>query len=187
MPLNLSRSKTYAGRLAASHPFLCLAVMLFFLLSIVSNLIKLETSPFFVWSVYSGKAPADSTYSFYEVRYNNNQLLNYPHTWQSNQKMMLFDPLSYYLQTCVEGDGRDMMGDYLENHWGQKHPAFRSILPALYNTAEQFQAFPGWYKSYLSAQKGEKIDSILILKRTVRYSSSGNTDLLRTDSMLTIR
>jgi hypothetical protein len=186
-PFKQSLAKTYLGRLASWDPFLCLLVLLFFVVSITSNLIKLETSPFFVWSVYSAKASADSTYSLIEVRYNNNKLLNYPHTWQESQKMMLFDPLSYYIQTCIEGDGRDRLGAYLENHWGQKHPAFRPIIPDLYNNAKKLEAFPDWYKSYLSAQTGEKIDSIFILKQTVRYTGTGHLELLRTDSLLTIR
>jgi hypothetical protein len=144
--------KSYFGKLIRKDRLLFVIVLLFISLSVLSNIIRLETSPFFVWNMYAERYYPRQDYDLVEVRYNDNMLLSLKHTWMSPQQMFLTEPLFNYLHSRKIG-GEDPARDYLENHWAMKHPAFKSWVRQLYISPREYQAFPSWYKAYLSSIK----------------------------------
>jgi hypothetical protein len=177
--------RSYFGKLFQKDRFLFVVAFLFISFSILANLIRLETSPFFVWNIYSERYYPRQDYDIIEVRYNDNKLLNIKHTWQSPQEVFLTEPLYNYLNSKKNG-GQDPARDYLENHWAQKHPAFKNLLTHLYNSGEQYDAFPAWYKSYLSAVQNEPVQDIRVLKRRLRFDEAGQIAGISTDTLLMI-
>jgi hypothetical protein len=178
---------TWLGKLYAKNRLLCLCVFGFFFISVSANLfLRLETTPFFLWNMYSPKAAPQSDYTVYEVRADG-KLLNIPHTWEDPGKMLLFDPLQYYVEVQLDQGGKDPFRDYMDGYWGVKHPRFRGILSRLYNTPAQFRAFPGWYKRYLSQQAGDTVREIAVIRKKVDFTENAELRLLAADTVMIIR
>jgi hypothetical protein len=180
-------ASTYLGKLYFTDRILFSIVFIFFFANVLVNIIKLEVTPFFVWDLYGKKVLPVADYTLGEVRYNDSELVSFPHTWEEPRKMMLADPLNFYIRVHVKQDIGDWEKDYLENSWGRKHPGFRSILPFLYNNAAQFDAFPSWYKHYLSTQISGPVGSIYILSKKVRYTETGSVESFQRDTVMAIK
>ena len=177
---------TYLGKLYFTNKFLFFFVSLFFFISVTANVVlRLEATPFFVWSMYSGKYPSQSEYTVYEVRYNG-KLLQIPHTWEEPRKMLLFDPLQFYVEAQTGQGGKDPFGDYLTHYWGVKHPRFKGILPQLYNTPVQFRAFPDWYKRYLAQQVPDTVREITVIRKKLAFAGDGGLRELAADTVMRI-
>ncbi len=88
---------SWLGRVYTADKFLFVLLSLFFMLSTVANVIKLQTSPFFIWQMYSTKIPETGLYSYYQIHYNNGNVVNLRHTWNEPEKTYLYSPLQAYL------------------------------------------------------------------------------------------
>lgn len=175
----------YFVRLFLKDKFLFAIIGLFFSAIVISNLIKLETTPFFVWSMYSQKAQASDTFTLLDIRYGGNRVLNIPHTWDQPQNMLLHDPLSLYIARRVKAVPTPQL-DYLGDHWMRKHPQFRSFLPQLIPTETDFDAFPTWYRSYLAEITGGPVGTISVVEKKVRLTPEGYIKGLSVDTILVI-
>ena len=88
----------YLVRLFYAQKSLFIIVLLFILLSLSANFIfRSEQTPIFRWDLYATAMPSQSTYSFLEVRYNQNELLKFPHTWKESQKLFFTNTLDYFI------------------------------------------------------------------------------------------
>jgi hypothetical protein len=177
--------QTYFGKLFRKDKFLFVVAFLFISFSLLANLIQLETSPFFVWNMYSERYYPQPEYKIYEVWYDN-KLLNINHTWQSPEQVFLTEPLYNYLYAIKHGM-QDPARNYLENYWAAKHPAFKSMVHHLYNTPLDYDAFPAWFKRYLSAVTGDSIKNIYVLQRKLKFEHDGRVSCLSSDTSLLIR
>ena len=134
---------TYFGKLFQKDKFIFCIVFLFFLFSVLANVIKLETTPFFLWNLYAERYYPENDYTIHEIRYNN-KILNFKHSWKQPQQILLMDPLLNYISVRHDHQ-RDHWRAYLEDHWMVKHPGFKSWIPKLSNQQAQYDAFPTWY------------------------------------------
>ena len=177
---------SYWYRTYKTNRLLFVFVVLFFVCSLGSNLIKLETTPFFVWRMYSTKLPETNQYTVQEIWYNQNKLFVVPNTWQEPRKLMIFDPLQLYIHTQKDQKVSYAFRNYLVDDWGQRHPAFQSVLPRLYIQSEEWIRFPDWFLSYLSEQVGEDVKEVQVIRKLVQYQQDGSLQVIRTDSVLHI-
>lgn len=181
---NLLRN-SYFGRLFYKSKVLFWIIFLFFAFSVLANLFRLNVTPFFIWSVYSERHPPQEAYRFYEVRYNDHQRLSLPHTWDQMRNMMLYDPLAFYISVRVRGR-EDYTREVLEGHWAKKYPFFAGYTHRLYPGATAFDAFPIWYKRYLSLQTGVSARAIHVLEKNVKYTPEGRLEEISSDTVLHI-
>ena len=186
MHLNRIWKNSYWYKTWQTNRFLFVFVVIFFIGSLGSNLIKLETTPFFVWRMYSSQLPETNRYTIQEIWYNRTKLFLVPNTWQEPRKLMVFDPLSYYLYTQVDQKGDYAFRNYLMEDWGQRHPTFQPVLPKLYIQPDDWKRFPGWFIAYLSKQEGEEVTEVHILRKQVEYQPDGTLQLIHTDSVFHI-
>ena len=178
--------RSYWGKLFKRDKPLFLVVFLFFALSIFSNLIRLNTTPFFLFDMYAVKIPVLKTYSLYEVYYGEGQRVDIPHTWLQPRKMLLTEPLSRYIEYGLTGGSADPFGVYLKNDWGPRHPRFRSLIPYLYDSSAQYDAFPAWYKRYLSEQVDGPVGRIYVLEKVIGFDANGWATALSSDTAFVI-
>lgn len=178
-------SNSYLGKLFKKDKPVFIIAFLFFFFSVMANIIRLETSPFFVWNLYSDFYYPQSEYTIYEIRYDH-KLLYSKHTWQAHQQVFLTEPLYHYLDAESRG-GTDPWQDYLENYWGRKHPAFRPLMSHLYNKPAQYREFPAWYKKYISALKDEEIKNILVIRKKIKFENNGQLTENSSDTALLIQ
>ncbi|MDQ6756359.1 MAG: hypothetical protein M3004_05445 [Bacteroidota bacterium] len=164
----------YFSRLRKTNKFLFLIVCSFSLLSIFVNFIfKKELTPIYKWDVYSGAIVNQKQYSFFEVRYNDNKLLNFRHTWMEPEKLFFTNTLSFFME-IKNNNNEDPMKKYYTD-WFPRHNVFKAIFGSLklYMDTTEINEFPLWYIKYLSQYSKNKIDSIQIYKRTVEYEKYG--------------
>lgn len=119
--------QTYLGSLFKLDKILFCIVLLFFFFSLLANLIRLETTPFFKWSLYSEKFQVQDTYSFHEILYNG-KILNFNSTWRSPEKVIATEPLESYI-VFLHGKGRDPWEVYLQDSWGKSIPGSNRSSP----------------------------------------------------------
>ncbi len=176
---------SYLGKLYQKDKTLFTVTSLFIGLSVFANAIRLETSPFFLWNLYALKQSPKQEYTIYEIRYNEGELLNFQRTWSAPQQQFLTAPLYYYADMKANG-GIDPLQIYLEHFWVKKHPFFKSIVTRLYNTQSDYNAFPAWYKKYLSSIEKRSIQSVYILKKRLNFGENGNITEISTDTAIRI-
>jgi hypothetical protein len=176
---------TYFGKLFLKDKFVFCLVFLFFLFSVVANMIKLETTPFFLWNLYAERYYPEKDYTIHEIRYNN-KILNFRNSWRQPEQILLMDPLLSYIS--VRHDHQpDYWHSYLEDHWTVKHPRFKSWIPKLSNQQAQYDAFPGWYVKYLSSIVNEPIVGLTVLRKKLHYERDGRIVAIASDTVLLIR
>lgn len=186
MSIKKTIGRSYWGKLFYRDKFLFFVISLFFALSLFFNLIRLNITPFFLFDMYSVKMPSQPDYSLYELRYGNDRRVDIPHSWEQPRKMILYEPLTEYVSMQIEHGGRDPFGEYLKNDWGPRHPRFRSLIPYLYDSSAQFDAFPAWLKRYLSPQVDGPVGHIYVLKKRVGFDPNGWVYDISSDTTLVI-
>jgi hypothetical protein len=186
MLINKTVANSYFGKLFRADKRLFLVILFFFAFSLFSNLIKLQTSPFFIWDMYSTKSIDKEIYSFYEIHYNDSNVLNITHTWHEPAKTFLVGPLSAYL-AMKTNNSVDPFETYLKSHWIKKHPAFENRIGSLYNTHEVLNEFPEWYKKYLSSQVNSPVKNVYVLNKKLRWEKNGDLTEISSDTALIIR
>ena len=177
---------SYLGKLYQKDKTIFTFATLFIGLSVFANAIRLETSPFFLWNLYALKQSPKQEYTIYEIRYNEGKLLNFQHTWRAPQQQFLTGPLFYYAEMKANG-GIDPLQIYLEHFWIKKHPFYKYLITRLYNTRSDYNAFPAWYKNYLSSIEKRPIENVYILKKTLNFQENGNITEISTDTAVSIR
>ena len=171
---SLMKSKYFFIRLFYSNKFLFVAVLLFFLLNLAANFIfKAEHTPIFRWDLYAYKIPEQKTYSFLEVKYNGDEILTFPHTWQEPEKLFFTNNLNQFIY-MKQNNGRDPLKTYIDT-WNDRHPFFKKVLPGLkfYNDSIELKKFPGWYKNYLEQYIKKTVFKIDVYEVTVVYGNNG--------------
>ena len=165
----------YLVRLYYTKKSLFIFVLLFFILSLSANFIfKSEQTPIFKWDLYSTAMPAQSTYSFLEVRYNDNRLLKFPHTWQEPQKLFFTNTLDYFI-AIKRNNNTDPYKKYFANDWSKRHARMKELLGNvnLYNDSTEINAFPSWYKRYLEQYIQQPVESIDVYEKKVEFINGG--------------
>jgi hypothetical protein len=186
-PVNKILANTYFGRLFRLDKPLFFAIFLFFLFSILANLvIKLETSPFFIWNMYSLRILPEKYYTLYEIRYNDSLEMRFEHTWNEPGKTMLTVPLRTYFSIRFN-HSVSPEETYLRSHWLVKHPAFAETVKGLYITPAELDEFPNWFKRYVERQAGEPVRSLYVIAKKMRFDTNGDLRLLAADTVLSIK
>jgi hypothetical protein len=160
-------------------------VSIFFAATIASNIIRLQTTPFFVWDMYSRKIPETDAYPYYEIRYNDNRLINLRHTWNEPEKTFLYGPINLYIADKND-PGSDNFHQYLNNTWRRKHPGFAWLTGNLTLTRAELDAFPAWLKKYVSTVTGQHVDSLVVLKKMMHFDALGEPVVRSSDTVLHI-
>jgi hypothetical protein len=176
---------SWLGRVYKADKILFTILLLFFMLSTVSNLIKLQTTPFFIWNMYSMKLPETDVYTYYQISCNNGNVINLRHTWNEPEKTCLYAPLNLYLWDMAHG-AVDPFRNYLESHWLKKHARFAGLTTGLYVTPKELDQYPVWLVKYLSSVTGAPVNKVCVLKKKMRFGENGVPAELSSDTVLYI-
>lgn len=177
--------RSWLARVYKVNKLLFFVVTLFFAGTICANIIRHQATPFFVWDMYARKIPEVSAYPYFEIRFNNDQVINLRHTWNEPQKTYLYDPLRLYAagRTHLIPSHLQL---YLENGWLKRHPRFAWLDRGLTVTRSDLDAYPAWLKQYLSTVTGQDIYEVTVLKKMVKFNGGGMPILLSSDTILHI-
>ena len=179
---------SYVIRLYKSSKTLFILVVLLSLISVATNfLLKGELTPFFKWDLYANAIPDQKQYSFLEIRYNDNKLLNFPHTWKEPEKLFFTNTMDLFI-AIKKNHNEDPLMNYYKNDWLLRHTFFKDRFTGLkiFNDSSDIQQFPSWYKRYLSQHIGQPVDSIKIFEKKVEYKIDGSVKEISSELVYTI-
>jgi hypothetical protein len=149
---------TYLFRLYHYDKKLFLVVLAFAGLTVFCNLVGKETTPFFVWGMYSEKFPPAETYDFLRTTINDSVLADTYAGFSDNTRAFLNAPLAYYRK--IKGNGIDptipFLKAKLKNHYSWVSPFEKK----LFN--DDPQGFVNWYRCYLGQATGIDIRSLRV-------------------------
>ncbi len=169
----------YLIRLFYAQKSLFIIALLFIFLSFSANFIfRSEQTPIFKWDLYSKAMPFLSTYSFLEVRYNQNELLKFPHTWQEPKKLFFTNTLDYFI-AIKRNNNIDPYKNYFANNWSKRHVRLKELFGSinLYNDTTEINAFPAWYKKYLEQYIQQNVWSINVYEKKVEFINGGVNEI----------
>ncbi len=178
----------YLFRLYKTNKLLFVVVCLFVSLNLLFNLVyKSQVTPIFQWSMYSQPLPDQQVYSILEIRYNENILIAFPHTWEEPRKV-LFTNTSWLFMN-LKSNGPDYVKDHYINRWMPQHPLFGRLFTGFknYNDVDELKKFPLWLKRYLEQETGEKIYKIDLYKVNVAFGQSGSVKKISSTLVHTIK
>lgn len=173
------RSKYYFIKLFYTNKFLFVAVLVFFLLNLAANFIfKAEHTPIFRWDLYAHQIPQQKIYSFLEIKYNDDQVLSFPHTWDEPEKLFFTNTLNHFIIMKRNND-TDPLKVYIDN-WNRNHPLFKKMLPGLkfYNDTTELKEFPAWYKRYLEQHVKKTVYKIDVYEIKAAFQENGEIQKL---------
>ncbi|MEP7233349.1 MAG: hypothetical protein ABI691_24025 [Ginsengibacter sp.] len=169
------RSRYYFIKLFYESKLLFVAVLSFFTLSLAANFIfKAEHTPLFRWDLYAYEIPPQKTYSFLEVKYNDGEVLTFPHTWQEPEKLFFTNTLEQFMY-MKRNNGDDPLKDYIDR-WNSNHPFFQKMLPGLkfYPDTSELKKYPAWYKDYLEQYVKKAVYKMGVYEVKVAYQDNGD-------------
>ena len=184
--LNLKQilEKAYVARLYKKSRFMFVVIVLFFSGTILANVLLIPFTPFFTWDMFSSPLQKNKPVIFYQVLYNQ-KILPPGNTWKSAQQITLINQLKYYAD-FIKNNRVEYYRTSLES-WVTRHPNLRWLTPSLPNSSAHFDAFPGWYKNYMSVITGEEIKSVALVKNTAIFLPDYSIQVQISDTLVTIQ
>lgn len=179
---------SYIKRVYRCNKFLFFIVLLVACINISVNfIIKGDLTPFFKWDLYAKPIPNQLVYSFLEVRYNDNQLLKFPHTWQEPEKLFFTNTMDLFI-AIKRNNNKDPLINYYKWDWLPRHKHFKNVFPVahMFNDTSEINQYPQWYKKYLSQYVNQPVDSIKIFEKKVEYVNDGSVRLISSNLLYTI-
>jgi protein gp37 len=137
--------------------------------------------------MYSQPLPDQQVYSILEIRYNENKLLAFPHTWEEPRKVIFTN--TSWLFMNLQSKGPDYVKDHYINSWLPQHPFFEKLFKGFknYNDVDELEKFPLWLKRYLEQETGETIYKIDLYKVNVAFEQSGSVNKISSTLVHTIK
>jgi hypothetical protein len=169
------KKSLYLTELFHANKLLFILVLLFFGINIAFNTFLMsEITPIYQWGLYAKPIADQPLHSFLTIRYNGNKVLRFRHTWHEYQKVLLTNTMNRFV--LLHTGHIDPVQEHFTHSWLPRHPTFRKTFPHFrnYNDAEKLQAFPSWYKRYLSLTVKEEVYDINVFVTQVSFLPDGS-------------
>lgn len=152
-------------------------LMLLFILSTMGlNLIRMQITPVYVWSMYSQKVIEPESYAVYTLQYNSKEL-NLP-VWNDHKRMFFYYTIPFYEQCRNNGDV-DPAQEKVQQKFAALNIPFKSVSSA-FSTKSEVRSYPLWLKRYMESNLEEKITRMSAKKIDLVYLESGRLAINQT-------
>lgn len=167
---------TYFSQLFRYNRRLCFLISSFFALTVIVNILKTETTPLFVWGMYSEKEKSPEGYDIFNIIVNDSITIDYSSTFTDANRFFLLSPLTYYSQ-IYQNDGRDPLKDFLKRKTGKYFSVFNHFGGSIYNDSCRQMAFRKWYMDYLEGTIRLKVKKLELNILHLNYDANGHPGL----------
>jgi hypothetical protein len=130
-------------------------------LTVVTNLLGDEVTPFFVWGMYSEKENPVPGYELLKTTINEGAVVNIYDYSNSDTRFYLSAPLAYY-KKIKDNNNQDPAITFLQTKLHRHYDAIRPFERSLFNTGPQQQEFLSWYVRYLQQVSNIPIHSLQV-------------------------
>ncbi|MES2431965.1 MAG: hypothetical protein V4556_13610 [Bacteroidota bacterium] len=155
----------------------------FILVSIFTHKTGVETTPFFVWGMYSDIDTVRSSYNILEVTINNKEKLRLDQTFAEPYRMMIYTSFDKYAQYVKAGNVDSLM--YYRQ--GETKPIRRIqhfFASHVANTKDDILQYPIWLKKYISQAISKKVETIRVDKVMFTYNADGYPEVINKINLL---
>jgi hypothetical protein len=159
------------------NKFLFILFLGFTLGSLFFNYKTVETTPFFVWGMYSAKETVPQSHKIIVVKYNNSKMLCMPHTYQEPMSMMVYFTLNYYTD-ILQNNNKDYLQRNLESNYYIKYPFIKKFGAKLYTNPNEVANYLPWLKKYIASIVNEPVTNFDVYQCQVKYNVQQHVELL---------
>ena len=150
----------------------------FVVLTIFTNLMGDEVTPFFVWGMYSEKEKPVQAVDILKTTINGDTVVNmYDHS-NGDTRFYLATPLAYY-KKIKDNHNQDPTITFLQSKLHRHYSIVRPLERSLFNTGPQQDEFLNWYARYLQQVTLIPVQSLKVEVVHAHYTSQN----LVTDSV----
>jgi murein L,D-transpeptidase YcbB/YkuD len=161
--------KTFLYRVYQHNRKLFYILTAFTVLTVITNLLGDEVTPFFVWGMYSEKEKPVQEYEVLKTTINEGAVVNTYNYSNGDTRFYLNAPLAYY-KKIKDNNDQDPTITFLQTKLHQHYDKIRSLEHSLFNTGPQQQAFLSWYARYLQQVTGLPVTSLRVEVVHVHYT-----------------
>lgn len=130
-------------------------------LTVVTNLLGDEVTPFFVWGMYSEKEQPVREYEILKTTINDGAVVNIYDYSNGDTRFYLSAPLAYY-KKIKDNNNQDPTISFLQTKLHRHYEAIRPFERSLFNTGMQQREFLNWYARYLQQATGIPVSSLRV-------------------------
>jgi len=138
----------FFSKLFQYNKWLCLAIAAFCALTVAGNLTKVETTPAFIWGMYSEKEKPAKDYQIFKIIVNDSITIDYTSDYAAATRFYLLSPLIYSWK-MQQNSGRDPEENYFREKLGDYFDILYPVRKYLFNDSLQQSKFMKWYAGYL--------------------------------------
>ncbi|HUP12747.1 MAG TPA: hypothetical protein VM187_11055 [Niastella sp.] len=162
--------KTFLYQVWQHNKRLFYMMAVFAILTIGTNLMGDEVTPFFVWGMYSAKEEPVQQYSVLQTTINDSIVLN-AYDWPvCDTRFYLTSPLAWYKE--IEDNGHvDPTWSFLQAKLTpERFEKLGFLHGSLFNNRQQLNSFFTWYARYLTMVTTKPVESIRIDEIKAHYA-----------------
>lgn len=169
---------TYFSKLFHYNKLLCFGVAAFCALTIAANLIKVESTPFFIWGMYSEKEMAIKDYQIFKIIVNDSITIDYTSNYAAATRFYLLSPLTYSWK-MYENNGIDPEESYFREKLGNYFDILQPVRRYLFNDSLRQDEFMQWYAGYLEEITNITPDKLEVKVLGLAYLSGDQLEVQR--------
>ena len=173
----------YFSGLFQYNKWLCTGIVAFCVLTIAANVTKVETTPAFIWGMYSEKEAPVPDYRILQVVINDSIPLDYSSHYSDASRFYLLSPLSYYW-AIAENDGTDPEETYYRKKLGKYFNLLNRVKGDLFNDSLSVASFMKWYSDYLEATTHSRINKLKVNILELAYNGEGRPEVQQESTLV---
>ena len=166
----------YFSRLFRHSKILFAGISLFCAFTLIANMLKIETTPFFVWGMYSEKEQTPASYPILEVMVNDSIRVDYSRISTDANRFYLLSPLTYFWDIRAHG-GVDPQEIFLDRKTAGRFHFIQPVKNNLFNDSSDQTAFQHWYCQYLEESIHRRVDKVTVNVLELTYGNAGRPEL----------
>lgn len=139
-------------------------------LTVFTNLMGDEVTPFFVWGMYSEKEKPVQAVELLKTTINGDTVMNIYHYSNGDTRFYLSTPLAYF-KKIKDNNNQDPTITFLQTKLRTHYNKIRPFERSLFNTGPQQQEFLNWYARYLQQVTLIPVKSLRIEVVHAHYTS----------------
>ena len=156
------------------------SLFVFFILflagTLFTNLLGWQTTPFFVWGMYSEKEDTSNTKEVLKITINDSSVINYTTAYTDANRFFLISPLQLYI-LIKKNNGEDPTETFLRRKLNSNYFRIENVSAKVLNGAKEYSLFLPWYKKYLEQTTGIKINNYKIELLKTGYTAKNKIEI----------
>jgi hypothetical protein len=173
----------YFSKLFQYNKWLGPGMVVYAVITVAANLTKLETTPAFIWGMYSEKEASAGSYPVLKIVINDSILLDYSSGFPDPTRFYLLFPLQYYL-SMKDNKYVDPEEDYYREKLGKYFHLPAPVKKNLFNDSMRAASFMKWYAGYLEAVTQTRVRTLEIGRLDLKYNREGRPELQQESTLL---